>query len=270
MAVSKPYYGSIYIFKGPQKGSVFQLSGADASDFAIAQVGYGAPILNSKALVTTPSDIYWLSQFGVHSLQTTVKFGNVEQAFLSLPIQKLWRDRILRRSSLPNAWGFWHPLRNIVGWCVTPAGATNQHWLLCYNYALSDPKPGGKKYWSIWKLSDISATSGQVMIVGTHDSQHQGDPHLFLGGANGLVYEGDQESDLDDALEAYTATIRTPTITRFEAARGRVPETQEKGFTGVVTYFRPVGAYSANLTVTVDRRVQSYTVDLSGAGDTLT
>jgi hypothetical protein len=270
MAVSKPYYGSIYIFKGPQKGSVFQLSGADASDLAIAQVGYGAPILNSKALVTTPSDIYWLSQFGVHSLQTTVKFGNVEQAFLSLPIQKLWRDRILRRSSLPNAWGFWHPLRNIVGWCVTPAGSTDQHWLLCYNYALSDPKPGGKKYWSIWKLSDISATSGQVMIVGTHDSQHQGDPHLFLGGNTGLVYEGDQETMLDDALEAYTAQIKTPTITRFEAARGRVPETQEKQFTGIVTYFRPVGAYSANLSVTVDRRVQSYTVDLSGAGDTLT
>jgi hypothetical protein len=270
MGLSKPFYGSLYIFKGPQKGSVFQLSGSDTSDFAIAQVGYGAPLLNPRALVTTPTDIYWLSQYGVHSLQTTVKFGNVEQAFLSLPIQSLWRNRILKRTALNNVWGFWHPQRNIVGWVVTPEGETSQHWLMCYNYALSDPKPGGKKFWSIWKLSDISAVSGEVMLVGAIDPNHAGDPHLYLGGNTGLVYEGDQESDLNDAGAAYTMQVRTPTITRFQTAEGMVPETQEKGFVGVVTYFAPHGAVSANLTVTVDRRVQSTTISLTGGGATLT
>ena len=270
MGVSQPFYGSLYIFKGPQKGSVFQLSGATPSNFAIAQVGYGAPLLNPKGLVTTPTDVYWLSQFGVHSLETTVKFGNVEQAFLSLPIQKLWRDRILKRGALSDAWGFWHPQRNIVGWAVTPSGETRNHWILCYNYALSDPKPGGKKFWSIWKISGFSAVSGAVMLVGPVSGTHQGDPHLFLGGNQGLVYMGDQETELNDALVAYTSRITTPTITRFETPKGRIPETQEKGFVGVVTYFNPKGAYSANLGVTIDRRVQAYTIDLSGAGDPLT
>lgn len=270
MAVSKPFYGSIYIFKGPQKGSVFQLSGSAPNDFAIAQVGYGAPVLNSKALVTTPTDVFWLSQFGVHSLETTVKFGNVEQAFLSLPIQHLWRGRVIKRGDLSKAWGFWHPLRNIVGWCVTPSGGNSPIWLLCYNYALSDPKPGGKKFWSIWKLSGFGGVSGAVMLVTALDTTREGDPHLYLGGDTGLVYGGDQEQALNDAGMPYSARIMTPTITRFETQKGRVPETQEKGFVGVVTYINPKGVYSANLTVTIDRRVQSYTVDLSGAGDTLT
>jgi hypothetical protein len=270
MGLSKPFYGSLYIFKGPQKGSVFQLSGAVPADFAIAQVGYGAPLLNPRALITTPTDVYWLSQYGVHSLQTTVKFGNVEQAYLSLPIQKMWRDRILKRIVLEDSWGFWHPQRNIVGWVVTPEGELSQHWLLCYNYALSDPKPGGKKFWSLWKISGFSAISGAVMLVGSIDPNHTGDPHLYLGGDTGLVYEGDQENGLNDAGLPYTMQIRTPTITRFQAPGGNVPETQEKGFVGVVTYFSPHGGVSANLIITVDRRTQSTTISLSGGGATLT
>ena len=271
MGVSRPFYGSLYIFKGPQKGSVYQLSGATPSAFAIAQVSHGAPLLNPRALVTTPTDIYWLSQYGVHSLETTVKFGNVEQAFLSLPIQSYWRNRIFKRTLLQNAWGFWHPQRNIVGWCVTPEGETSQHWLICYNYALSDPKPGGKKFWSLWKLTGFGAASGAVMLVGAIDPNHAGDPHLYLGGeATGLVYEGDQEDTLADARAAYTMSIRTPTLTRFQTEQGIVPETQEKGFVGIVTYFSPHGSVSADLTVTVDRRVQSTSISLTGGGATLT
>ena len=270
MGLSKPFYGSLYIFKGPQKGSIFQLSGQNSSDFSLAQVGYGAPLLNPRSVVTTPTDIYWLSQYGVHSLQTTVKFGNVEQAYLSLPIQKMWRERILKRNVLKNSWGFWHPQRNIVGWVVTPEGETSQHWLLCYNYALSDSKPGGKKFWSIWKISGVAAISGAVMLVGSINPNFLGDPHLYLGGDTGLVYEGDQESRLQDAALPYTMQIRTPTLTRFQSPEGNVPETQEKGFVGIVTYFSPHGAVSANLTVTVDRRVQSTTISLSGGGATLT
>jgi hypothetical protein len=94
---------------------------------------------------------------------------------------------------------------------------------------------------------------------------------LFLGGEEtGLVYEGDQESALNDAGSAYTAKITTPTLTRFETAKGKIPETQEKGFVGIVTYFAPHGSVSANLSVTVDRRVQSTSISLTGGGATLT
>jgi len=105
IGLSQPFYGSVYVWKGPQYGSVWQISGNTPSAFALAEVAHGAPLLNPKALVSTPSDIYWVSNYGIHSLRTTCKFGNVEQAFLSLPIQILWRNGLITRTALKNAWG---------------------------------------------------------------------------------------------------------------------------------------------------------------------
>jgi hypothetical protein len=273
--ISDPFFASLYIFKGPNKGSIWQLSGNTPATFSLVQIGYGAPLLNPRALVTTPTDVYWLSQYGIHSLETTVKFGNVEQAFLSLPIQRLWRDNLIQRASLANAWSFWHPTRNIVGWCVTPSGDTTSRWILCYNYALSDPKPGGKKFWSIWKFPSFGLTCGEVMLTpATWDAllgspRSAGYPVPMFGGDNGTVYGGDARI-LGDAGQAYTAQVRTPIISRFKTDKGQsVPETQEKLFAGVVTYINPKGNYTADLTISVDQRLQSTTISLVGAGNTL-
>jgi hypothetical protein len=275
MGLSRTFYGSIYIFKGPQFGSVHQLSGNDSTTFALAKVAHGAPLLNPRALISTPTDIFWISNYGVHSLQTTVKFGNVEEAFLSLPIQKLWRDRILDRPNLGKAWGFWIPERSIVGWAVYPSGSARQTWMLTYNYALSDPKPGGKKFWAIW-VFPFGITSGAQVLVPAgwpYDTTHTGDPHPWFGGDDGQVYVGGQDTSEDqynDAGDAISMSIRTPVITRYPSPGGATPETQEKQHMGVVTYFFPYASgTTATLTVTIDRRVQTYTIDLTGGGDRL-
>lgn len=274
IGISEPFYGSLYIFKGPQFGSVHQLSGTTPITFATAQVAHGAPALNARAIISTPTDIYWMSNYGVHSLQTTVKFGNVEQAFLSLPIQKLWRDNLIKRSELVNTWGFWNPTRSIVGWAVTPSGETSQHWLLVYNYALSDPKPGGKKFWSIWKIQGYATTAGDTILIPTglpNRASNAGDPHMWFGADNGQVYVADIDDILGDAGAGYTARARTPIITRFRGATGHadVPETSEKEFGGVVTYFSPKGAYGANLSAVVDQRAHNATVPFTGGGAVL-
>lgn len=270
MGLSQPFYGSLYIWKGPQFGSVYQLSGNTAATFELAEVAHGAPLLNPKALISTPTDIYWMSNYGIHSLQTTVKFGNVEQAFLSLPIQRMWRDRLITRSALANAWGGWAPDRNIVFWAVTPAGSTTAVWLLVYNYALSDPKPGGKKFWSKWIFPYGLAAGATILVPGGFDPDAAGDPHMFFGGSDGQVYVGNQDrsdSDFNDAGSAYTFSIRTPIITRYPAPQTPTPETAEKQHVGVTTYFNPhTQGATAQLSVTVDSRQQIYTVDLTGGG----
>lgn len=270
MGLSQPFYGSIYIWKGPQFGSVWQISGNTPSAFALAEVAHGAPLLNPKALVSTPTDIYWMSNYGVHSLQTTVKFGNVEQAFLSLPIQALWRNRLIQRAALNQVWGGWAPDRNIVFWAVTPAGATVPTYLLVYNYALSDPKPGGKKFWSIWIFPNGLSCGGTVLTPAAVDPTYAGDPHMWFGETDGQVYIANQDasdSQFNDAGAAYTYTIRTPVITRYPAPGAATPETVEKQHVSVTTYFNPhTPGATAALTVTVDRRQQVYTVNLSGGG----
>ncbi len=273
IGLSEPFKGntglnSLYAFKGPNRGGVYEIGGNTSTSFTLSQKTQGAPALNHKSIITTDTDIFWMSQYGIHSLETTVNYGNVEQGFISLPIQKTFRD-VLKTGALANAVGFWHPTRNIVGWLVTPAGGT-QNWVLVYNYALSDPKPGGVKFWSIWKWSGFNAVS--VTVIKTPALYaNAGLPRLFIGGDDGRVYMGDQTtlSDMDGTV-AYTATARTPTITRWPSQIGNVPETQEKVLAGVMTMFNAKGAYSANISVTVDTRVQSTTFSLSGGGDTLT
>lgn len=270
MGLSQPFYGSLYIWKGPQFGSVYQLSGNTASSFVLAEVAHGAPLLNPKALISTPTDIYWLSNYGIHSLQTTVKFGNVEQAFLSLPIQRMWRDRLIDRTALANAWGGWAPDRNIVFWAVTPSGGTQPTWLLVYNYALSDPKPGGKKFWSIWVLPYGLTAGATILVPSGVDATHAGDPHIWFGGSDGQVHIGNQDatdSQFNDGGSPYTYTIKTPIITRYPAPQQPTPETVEKIHRSVTTYFNPHGTgVTATLTATIDRRSQSYTIDLTGGG----
>jgi hypothetical protein len=271
IAISKTFYGSIYVFKGPQYGSVHQLSGNTPATFARAKVAHGAPLISPRALVSTPSDIFWMSEYGVHSLQTTVKFGNVEQAFLSLPIQKLFREGLIKRTDIKNSMGFWNPSRNIVGWIVTQEGVSGQgsrNWILVYNYALSDPKPGGKKFWSIWKIG-YGLVSLDVLLnpVGATAWQqaHQGEPHLFYGSDQGLVYQADWATLADD-LTAYTMKVQTPTITRWPA-REPAPETQEKIVHGVVTYYNASAiSGTAIMDVTIDQRQQNRSFSLATGG----
>jgi hypothetical protein len=273
---SQPFYEGLYVFKGPQYGGVWQLSGRDPTTFSLQKVATGAPAQSHWGIVTTPTDIYWISSYGVHSLQTTVKFGDVDQAVLSLPIQRMWRTQILTQADLINAVGFWNPVRNIVGWLITPAnvtGAGARSWLIIYNYALSDPSPGGKKFWSVWKVGAgvtesqprIGFRSATMMI-----DRVTGIPYTHFGGDNGLTYTLTYAMPEDDG-SAYTAFIRTPAISRLESAS----ETQEKSFTGIVSYYNPtqgggVGPTPVLLTVTVDGRTQFYNLVFSKGGDALT
>lgn len=268
IGISEPFYGSLYVFKGPNFGSVHQFSGNTPATFATAQVAHGAPALNNRAIISTPTDIYWLSAYGIHSLQTTVKFGNVEQAFLSLPIQKLWRNEVITVNQLTKAWGFWNPRRNIVGWAVVPNGSDSQSWLLVYNYALSDPKPGGKKFWSIWKFSGFGVRSGALIALTV-----PGESVMFFGGeSDGLIHGQGRElvdNIFTDNGQSYSAIVKTPTITRFKGDRGDIAETSEKIFEGIVTYFSPNAGSDADLSVIVDRRQQTSVVPMAGGGTPL-
>ncbi len=245
---SETFFRNLYVFKGPQFGSVHEISGNTSTAYVKNRVTTGAPALNPRGIITTPTDIYWISRYGVHSLQTTLKYGDVEQAFLSLPIQNLWRKQLISLPDLVNARGFWDATRNVIGWLVSPAGfdvgqVGARSWCIVYNYALSDPSPGGKKFWSIWKVSRSAGANFGLNCAasilnpsgGSQGTAHASEPHVYFGGDNGLVYQTYPFFDDDGA--PYATQITTPIITRFKTPQGVVPETQEKQFTGITTYY---------------------------------
>jgi hypothetical protein len=255
IGISQPYRNRLYYFKGPNFGSVHELTGTTKSTFAVNKVAQGAPCIAHDSIITTPNDIYWVSRYGIHSLQSTQKYGDTEQSFISRDIQTDFNN--LNFGQLARTRGFWHPTRNIVGWFVPGGGQSTNNLCLVYNYVL--------ELWAIWYHEGFDVASCAVMIdpAGTG----QGQPRLYMGSYGGFVYEGDQTVQSDDnALTAYTAKIQTPRYTRFNEA---ATELHEKVFYSITTFFKPKGSYTVNLDVMVDKRSQSYTVSVAGGGSVL-
>lgn len=268
VGISAPFHKRLYVFKGPNTGSIHELSGNTLATLARDKIYTGHPALNQHGIITTQNDIFWISRYGIHSLRTTQKYGDTEAYFLSVPIQDLFRDDLLNSNRLDQAVGFWHPLYGLVGWCVPPVAENTNTWALIYHYIISDPGPQGKKFWSLWKFTGLAPYSVMSALTPSAQSAQPGRPRIYFGGsADGQVYKGDQTTLTDAQGSAYTAKIRTGIILDFEQAGNAL---QEKQFYSVTTFYEPVGSYTHDLNIIVDNRQLSTTITMSGIGDTLT
>jgi hypothetical protein len=267
VGVSETFHKRLYIFKGPNLGSIHEIAGNTLASLTRDKIYIGHPALNQHGIITTQNDIFWISKFGAHSLRTTQKYGDTEAYFISSPIQDLFRDEKLNASRLDQAYGFWHPLYGIIGWVVAPATATTNTWAIIYHYLISDPGPQGKKFWSIWKFNGMAPYSVMQAVTPAGQTQQPGRPRIYFGGsADGQVYKGDQSTLTDAQGSAYTAKVRTGIILDFEQAGAW---TQEKQFYSITTFFEPVGGYTHDLNIIVDNRVTSTTLSMAGLGDRL-
>jgi len=247
IGVSRTFRGRLYFFKGPNVGSVHEIDGLKLSEFTRKKVVEGAPCVSHGSIVTTPNDIFWASRFGFHSLEATQKFGDTEEAFISLPIQTLFNS--LNHSRLAQIRGFYHPTRNVVGWFVPDGGQSENNLCLVYNFLLDR--------WSTWKFTNFSGASAMVARDPTNTVGR-----LYVGGYDGFVRKGDQTNLSDDNGVAYTAKIQTPVYVRFS---DEVTELHEKQFHGVTTIYNPKGNYNVTIDVQVGREtLQTSTVSMGG------
>jgi len=235
--MSQPWQNRLYIFKGPNNGSVWNVSGNTVNTFTRTRMFSAAPCVSHRSVITTPDDIFWASRHGFHSLSATNKFGDTEQFFLSRPIQASFRA--LSDKSLSQIIGFSHPTRNVIGWFCSEGGRNDVAFV--YNYVT--------KAWAIWRFTGIGAASCMVAITpGTRESR------LYLGGYNGYVYAADQPIRADEnGDQAYTYRVRTPIHQRFSES---LTELHEKTFFSVTSFFSPVATPS---TMTVTAWVDNFT-----------
>lgn len=248
VGLSQPWKRRIFVFKGPNKGSIHELAGLTAATITRDKIITGAPCISHNSIITTPNDIYWCSLYGFHSLRTTQEYGDTKEFFLSAPIQKDF-DR-LNTSRLGQIQSFWHPTQNVVGWLVPWAGQVQNTAVFLYNYALSQ--------WSIWEFGGFNPSCAAVM----RDPTSQ---RLYVGDYTGRVHSGDQDirSD-DDGTVSYAARIRTPIHIHLSDLAS---EMAEKQFYAATTFFKPKGDYNATLDTVVDgSSVGSFNVSMAGSG----
>lgn len=251
IGVSDPFLKKLYFFKGPNLGGIHTVSGTTITTFVKDKIFTGLPAQSQKGIITTPSDIYWLSNVGFHSLSATQKYGDTQAGFLSYPIQD--QVRTLNQSRLKYAVGFYHPDRNLVGWACSTGSNTQNDTVFAYNYAVG--------FWTTWTFAGFKSACPAVL-----KTPSTGKPRLYVGGYDGFVRTGDQSSLTDDgATTGYTMRVRTPNHLRLGED---ATELHEKTFHSVASIVRPVGNYTATIQITVDGRVQNDTVSLvTGSGD---
>ena len=254
IGMSKSFHGRIYFFKGPNYGSVHELSNNTFSTMSRNKIIVGAPCVGHNSIITTVNDIFWCSMYGFHALGATQKYGDTEERFLSKPVQDAFNN--LNFSRMDQVQGFWHPTRNIIGWACPESGQTENNVLFIYNYATDR--------WAIWYLGGFNAASVMVARDPTLTSRR---PRLYLGDYAGFVHAGDQTTLSDnDGTIAYTARIRTPIFSRMQ----ETDELTEKVYHSITTFFRPKGNYNATLDVVTDDRTQSsLSVSMKGIGAVL-
>ena len=107
----------LWIFKGPNKGSIHRITGSaptGSDGFARVPFVYGLGACWHNAIFRFADDIGFVSQFGsVHSLAATAAYGDFFEAALSRPINK-WIFEHLNYNRLRNISAATDPLNGIV------------------------------------------------------------------------------------------------------------------------------------------------------------
>lgn len=192
-----PYRGRLIVFKGPNFGSIHVVSGQTVATFARDILVPGVGAVWQNLLFPFGNDLGFVSPDGlVRSLRTTEKFGDLEQATLSLPIQS-WLLENVTVSSLKKGWAATdHSMGYVVFTLPTQSSTTPNH-TIAMDYRFQEPR------WADW--DDFDAYSVVRMSDPSTDR-----PILYLGGSDGFLRKLQQPTRAIDENTAIGAFVRTP------------------------------------------------------------
>ena len=246
------FKNELWIFKGPNKGSINRLVGSTPSTFALEpfiKSGLGAAWQNS--IFQFKDDLGFVSQYGtVHSLVATSAFGDFNEAALSLPIHGWLREHLnynrLRFISAAN-----DPLNGYVLFTLAIDSSTNNNIILMMDYRRY---PQGPVRWASWPAKQAGALN---LFVDTNGLRR-----ILLGGNDGYVRRDNVLDRSIDGTTAYTAKATTPHLNYGDPML-------MKNITAAAVGLAPKGNYDLTFTwMRDDASAQSVTLD-QGGGDVL-
>lgn len=193
---------NLWVFKGPNTGSIHRISGASTSDWAKEPFIKGLPLPWIHGIFRLGDDIGFLTTNGsVHSLKATAAYGDFNQAWLSYPINKYLQEG-LNNSRARFFCAATDPNRGYVWIGVTPSGqTTNTRYLIMDYRFMSQNEPYPR--WSYWD----SRAFASIALV--RDVQR---PRLMAGGYDGFAYKLDQTARTDNGA-AINFKVETPSMT---------------------------------------------------------
>lgn len=192
---------SLWVFKGPYKGSIHRITGSapTGSDaFAIVPFATGIGSINHHSIVQYANDVAFMWQNGaIHSLSATDKFGDFEQASMTVPIRQYLHDN-LNRTALGQTRAVNWQEHNILLFFVPTGSSTTPNMTLMYDYRF---EPGRWAKWS--KFTDIKSAAE------AYDAS-TGFMRIIAGCGDGFLRTFGEDDRVVDGSESIPYVVRTP------------------------------------------------------------
>lgn len=83
------YYGSLIIWTS---SAVWRLTGTGVFSYSLSNISQEVGCINPRCLVMYGNDIWFAGNYGIHSLQATEQFGDIQVQYPSMAIQSMWQQ----------------------------------------------------------------------------------------------------------------------------------------------------------------------------------
>ncbi len=177
------FNNELWVFKGPNKGSIHRITGSSASDFARTTFRKGLGAAWQNSIFQLPNDLGFISPRGtVHSLVANDRFGDYDRSAISFPINNTLRTDLAH--TYHRKW--WAAMDEDSGYvliAITPSGQSTNTKLLMADtrfMVMGEPYPR----WALWD------TYGAASVAPVIDTGNR--LRLMAGGNDGYVYKLDQ------------------------------------------------------------------------------
>jgi hypothetical protein len=150
--ISRTFLGDMYVFKRKSLhrivGNVFNdLNFQGALPFQIQTLSRTLGCGSHRSIQQVGNDLFWMSEKGVHSLQATNQFGDIEQAYLSFPIADLFEK--LNKRNLQVSQSVFMPRLGLYLLGVPECDCAFMSKLLVYSVAT--------KRWQVWDIGKFTS-----------------------------------------------------------------------------------------------------------------
>lgn len=244
------YKQRAFVFKGPNKGSIHELSGSSVSTYARTKITEGLALQSPNALGAVGDDVWFSTDQGCHSLAATEKFGNFTGEFLTRYLTGFFRTEI-NRTRLANVWFANYSHKSGAVWTLTPSGGSANNLVLGLSY-IRVKEEGLKPF--TW-----TGRTCQSAAIRIHPTTYLRE--LVFGGNDGFIYRQDTSNYSLNNTTAYNMRIRTPQLILADKdPQGNPIGDQPCTLNDLYLRSRPVGNYDVSITVNRDNEAaETYT-----------
>jgi len=193
----------LFLFKGPNKGSIHRITGSSNADFALTTLVEGLGAGWQNTIFRFGTDVGFIDSTGsVRSLDATSSFGDYNEAALSYPIETFMRDE-LSHDRIRKWWAINDSGNSRVLIACSTSGSTTNDIILCMDYRFMAQ---GERYprWSKW---DVFEPASLAMIVDTNNKRRP-----FGGDNAGLLQKYEQATRTANG-KSIAYNVKTPFLT---------------------------------------------------------